>query len=408
MFHEAVLLGGVDLSLSVLKHPLKYLKYKVASLSQSSKLGWSWVEDHSPMLVEYRRIMGEKRPFEGLKIAVYLPGTWECLMFMSVLEAGGAQILDYPIFCKPDVGLELLRNRSIKLVNMGNLKSSVGKADFIYDTTAFMSKVAVRDKAPVKGIVEQTASGIPIYKDFESKNLLRQPVLDLDGSHVKRVGENRLGTALGLVQALLRLNIFLPDKHVAILGFGNVGFGCAMYLKRLGCEVTVFDIDPEKTGEAEKAGYQTGKLEEILPLVDIVANATGSYEPVLKEKDLRLLKKGAILANIGGWGWDRTYFLDKRSQRVGDWVQKIWLDRDRYVYELADGFSVNFFLASGTDAETMDIVFSLGVLALEYLVSDYDSLPHRLLPIPEELQKKHLEEVGKISARKNLVNYLDG
>jgi len=394
-------------SFSIVKHPFKYVKYRVASIFQSSKLGWSWVEDHSPLLLDYRLRMRETRPFEGSKIAVYLPGTWECLMFMSVLKAGGAQILAYPIFGKPDVGLELLRNSSVKLVNMRNLRSNVRKADFIYDTTAFMSKVAIREEAHVKGIIEQTASGIPIYKDFESRNLLRQPVLDLDGSYVKRIGENRLGTALGLVQVLLRLNIFLPSKHVLILGYGNVGFGCAMYLKRLGCEVTVFDVNSERIGEAEKAGYQVGKLEDVLPLADIVVNATGSYEPVLREKELRLLKKGAILSNIGGWGWDRTYFLGKRNQPVGDWITKIYLDDKTYVYELAEGYSVNFFLASGTDAETMDVVFSLGVLALEYLFNNHESLPHRVLPIPEKIQRAHLEEVAKKSARKNLAKYLE-
>lgn len=355
------------------------------------------------MLVNLREKLGGNRPFEGQRIGVCLPGTWESFMFLSVLRAGGAKVLYYPMFCNPEVGIELLKNDTVQLFDIENFGKCVKNSDFVYDSTAFFGKLIVQQQVPVKGIVEQTASGITIYKDYDAKKLLRQPVLDLDASYVKRVGENKLATGLGLVEALLKLHLFLPDKQVLILGMGSVGSGCAMYLKGVGCEIAVFDVDSDKMAKAKDSGYQIGTLEELLPDADIIVNATGSSEPVLKAEELKRLKAGAILANMGGSGWDRTFFFDKKVLTVGDWVSKIFLTDATYIYELAQGFPVNFVFASGTDTETMDVVFSLSVLAFEYLIQNYDSLPKVLQPIPEEIQRKHLDLVEKFSRRTDLI-----
>lgn len=383
------------------RNPVKYVKFKLGCIGKHSKLGRIWIEDHSPMLGNLRKKLSVNHSFEGIKIGVCLPGTWESFMFLSALEVGGARLLYYPMFIKPEVGIELLKIGGIKLFDNSNFEKCVRNSDFVYDSTAFFGRVVVQQRVPVKGIVEQTASGIGIYRDFDTKGVLRQPVLNLDASHVKTFGENKLATGLGLVEALLRLHLFLPGKQVLVLGFGSVGYGCALYLKRVGCEVAIFDIDSDRMIEAENQGYQVGTLEELLPYADVIVNATGASSPVLKAKELKQLKSGAILANMGGCGWDQTFFLGKNFLTVGDWVKKIFLDDATYIYELAQGFPVNFVFASGTDTETMDMVFSLSVLALDYLVKNYESLPNHLLPIPDKIQKKHLEQVVKFSARKN-------
>ena len=387
----------------ILRNPFRYAVYKLKSITKTSKLGKIWIEDHSPILVNLRSKLSVNRPFDGLKIGVCLPGTWESFMFLSTLEAGGASILYYSMFCKPEVGLALLERDSIRLYDANAVKKIVSSSDFVHDSTAFFGKVAVQQQASIKGIVEQTGSGISIYREFESKGVLRQPVFDLNGSRVKRVGENKMATGLGLVDALLKLHVFLPSKQVLVLGYGDVGEGCALYLSRLGCRMSIYDIDKNKMGEAENSGYEVGGLERLLPQADLVVNATGSFVPVLDAKELKTLKCGAVLVNMGGTGWNRQFFDGKREMEAGDWIRKIYVDDSKYVYEVARGFPVNFVFASGTDAETMDVVFSLSVLALEYLVSNYGSLPKTLQPIPEEIQRKHLDLVARFSSRKDLV-----
>ncbi len=378
-------------------------KFRIACMVQRSKLGRNWVEDHSPLLVHLRREFGDSRPFEGLRIGVCLPGTWESFMFLLALQAGGARVLYYPMFCKPEVGLELLKTKNVQLFDRSEVEKCVRNSDFVYDSTAFFGRIVIQQHASVKGIIEQTASGIIIYRDFDAKNSLRQPVFDLDSSYVKRVGENKIATGLGLVEALLKLHLFLPAKHVLVLGWGSVGSGCAMYLKNLGCKVAVFDVDLAKLADAEKSGYQVGGLDELLPVADIVVNATGSSEPVLRAEELKQLKSGAILVNMGGNGWDRAFFADKMTEAAGDWITKIYLNDATHFYEIAKGLPVNFIFASGTDTETMDMVFSLSLLAFEHLVKNYSALPKTLQPIPDEIQNKHLELVERLSKRTDIL-----
>lgn len=381
-----------------LKKP--YAKFKLGSLFRKSKLNRVWIEGHSPMLMNLKLKLTRDRPFDGIKIGTCLPGTWESFMFHSTLEAGGAHIACYPLFCLPEVGIEFLKSDNIRLYGQNDFYKCIMDSDFVHDTAATFGEAIINSHNKVKGVIEQTASGTYFYEKSDKNGLLRQPVFNLDSSHVKRVGENQMATGLGLIEALLKLHIFLPDKQVLILGFGNIGFGCASYLKRIGCKVSVFDINPKKTADAEGIGYPIGDLEDLLPQADIVVNTTGSPTPVLKANELEKLKSGTILANMGGYGWDREYLLDKYIQNVGDHVLRVSLNHAKCIYELAAGSPVNFVLASGTDMETMDLVFSLAIMVMQYMVENSQSLPAHLLSIPKEIQEKHMQQIAKISARK--------
>jgi adenosylhomocysteinase len=383
----------------ILKNPLNYARFRFKTLVKESRLSRVWIEDHSPLLAHLRKRLAEERPFEGAKVGVCLPGTWQSFMMLSTLRAGGASILYYPMFCQAEVGAELLKEKNIKLLKFNQLDKCVNQSHFVYDSTAVLGKIAVNNQVPLKGIIEQTASGIEIYRKYDAQGLLLQPVLNLDSSYVKKIWENKLATAFGLLESLFKLQIFLPSKKILVLGFGSIGAGCANYLKRIGCAVSVYDVDSSKTAEAEACGYQTATLDELLSHADIVVNASGSSVPVLEEKEMNLLKNGAILVNLGGVGWNREVFRSKRTQKVGDAISKVLLDKDKCVYELAHGYPVNFVLATGTDTETMDMVFSLAILAMEYLVKNHEALPKHLLPIPESIQAEHrrfIEEFGNI------------
>ncbi len=340
------------------------------------------------------------RPFEETTIGVCLPGTWEMFMFCSALEAGGAKLLCCPFFCSPEVGIELLKNQRVKLLDTRHAAKCVRLSDFIHDTAGFLGKDLFNQKNSVKGIVEQTGSGIKFYEKKEAQRILDKPVLNLDSSYVKRKRENQMATGLGLIEALLKLHVFLPGKKVLVIGFGNIGVGCATYLKNIQCDVAVFDVDTSKRAEALSLGFGVDEMKDLIPQADIIVNATGSSAPVLKKEDLKNLKNHAVLANMGGVGWDREYLLSKPVQKVGRGILKVQLNSEKAVYEMAGGSLVNFALASGTDTETMDMVFSLGALGMQYLVKNYRTMPKGLLPIPDDVQKEHLQLVAKISARK--------
>jgi len=387
----------------MIKNLLKYIVFQVKCIGKNSKLNRTWVEDHSPLLASLKGSLKENHCFEGLTIGVCLPGTWESYMFLSVIVAGGATVWYYPMFCKPEVGVQLIKENIIKIVGLKNLVERIQKSDFLYDSAAFFGKTLIQNNIVVKGIIEQTASGIKNYSRYYEKGLIKQPVLNIDDAFVKRIGENKRATALGLIEALLKLHIFLPSKRVLILGYGSVGEGCALYLSKLGCKIRVYDINKSKQIEAKRRRYKTGQLEQLLSEADIIINATGSFTPVLDKDKLKMLKCKAILVNMGGIGWDQRFFDNKPKQKVGDWITKIYINNHKYIYEIAQGFPINLVLASGTDAETMDVIFSLGILALEYLVKNYSLLPKSILSIPKEIQLKHFEQVARLSERKDLV-----
>jgi adenosylhomocysteinase len=352
-------------------------------LAENPNLKKEWVEDHSQMLFRLKGQLCKKKPFRNAILGICLPGTWETYMFLTALEAGGASVYFLPMFCKPEV-LEELRKTSIEIVRAIPLK----RIDFVHDTDAFIGRFIIKKKSKVKGVIEQTTSGVKKYLYYDQKGLLKCPVFDLNNSYIKKILENRLATGLGLIDALLKLYLFLPSKKVLIIGFGDVGFSCALYLKRLGCKVDIYDVDARKLNYAERLGYSTGGLKDLLPKADIVITATGSTSPALNDKELSMLKNGAVLANMGGKGWQRKVFRNRRVKQVGNNILKIIRDDGTCIYELAAGRPVNLVMASGSDIETMDIVFSLGVVTMEYLVKNYRALPRHVLNVPEEVQSQ--------------------
>jgi adenosylhomocysteinase len=384
---------------TIIKDPVSYAKFKVRNFAKPSQLTRTWIEDHSPALLRLRRELTISRPFKGLKIGICLPGTWEAFMYCSVLEAGGGNLFFYPFFCSADVGLELLKLPNVTIFDKHNATSFVRQSDFIHDTAGFLGDIALKQKNCIKGAIEQTASGVMFYEKMDSLKLLNLPVFSLDSSFVKRKCENQMATGLGLIEALLKLHVFLPDKHVLVLGFGSIGIGCASYLSAIGCKVDVYDISFEKCSEAISQGFNSDELDNIISKADIIVNATGSSTPVLDKEKVNKLKNGAILANMGGIGWDRKYLLSRHTQKVGLGITKIFLKEDKSIYEMANGNLVNFSFGSGTDTETMDTVFSLGVMSMQYLVDNYNLAPKHLQPIPDIVQKKHLQYIANVSAR---------
>lgn len=343
-----------------------------------------WIEDHSPVLMNIKERLERERPFKDLRIGVCLPATWETFMLLTALKSGRASISFVPMFPAPEVFTQLLKETNIE-IKKGS-RGIVMKSDFLYDCDATFGKTIVQEEADVKGIVEQTTSGIAKYKEYSDKGLLKQPVFDLNSSNIKRLRENRSAVGLGLIGALLNLHLFLPGKRVLVVGFGDVGSGCAYHLRTIGCMVSVYDCDPKKLLEARCLGYQTGSLKDLLPSADIIVTATGASTPALDWSELNFLKKGAMLVNMGGIGWSRENFVGRNIRRVGGGILKIYLDDETYIYELAKGLPANLILGYGTDIETMDKIFSLGILTMEYLVENYRSLPKEVLPIPCDLE----------------------
>ena len=175
--------------------------------------------------------------------------------------------------------VEWLGEKGVKIVR----KRDAVKADCFLDCSAVLSRVAEKSGKDLIKVVELTRTG-----EEYLKRMRRVRAISVDSSRIKEI-ESTYATAFGLLEALLKLNIYLPGKKVKIVGFGKVGQGCAELMRRIGCRVFVWDRDEEKNLKAAFSGYEVSRDAK----ADIVIFCTDS------KPEFELVPDGAIVVNMG-------------------------------------------------------------------------------------------------------------
>lgn len=269
-----------------------------------------------------------------------------------------------------------LEEKGIKIVK----KREAIETEYFLDCAAVLSRIAERaGKGKIK-VVELTKTG----EDHLRKLKTYVKAISLDSSVLKGVGENTYGTAYGLLDALLRLNVFLPGKKIKIVGYGRVGRGCASLLRSLGCDVVVWDTSPERRIEALYNGFKISKTFD----VDIVVTCTGNAG-CLGEDEIKDLPNGCILLNLGA---------EKEIDPVGEVVVsygmvKKYKHDNKYYYLIADGYAANLALGDGTPIEVMDRTFSASILALNHIKrADFSGIQ----PLPKYIEEIILREAESL------------
>ncbi|MCS7118733.1 MAG: NAD(P)-dependent oxidoreductase [Archaeoglobaceae archaeon] len=259
-----------------------------------------------------------------------------------------------------------LEELGIKIVR----KRDAIKARYFFDCSAVLSRIAERAGKEEINVVELTKTGEEYLKRMRCKI----KAISVDSSNLKEI-ESVHATSLGLLEALLKLNIFLPGKKVKIIGFGKVGQGCADILRRIGCEVFVWDKKDEKRVKATFAGYKVSKNCK----TDIVVLCTDS------KVDLDCISDDAIVVNMGA---EKFYANGRLLEDFG--ILKTYEKDGKKYHLMVDGYAANLAIGYGTPIEAMDITFSAGILALNYLKKDFDGL----IPLPEEIEEKIIKSLA--------------
>jgi adenosylhomocysteinase len=269
--------------------------------------------------------------------------------------------------------VEWLRDRGVEVCDV---KSAL-KADYYLDCASTLVRSA-KDLRDVKGIIELTKSGEEFLKTVN----VRKAIV-VDNSVVKGIGENVYGTGVGLLDGLLRLNLNVVGKTVAIVGFGRVGRGCAHILRNF-CRVVVVEIDPIKAMEADYMGYEVVDLHEALKIADIVVTCTGRRK-LLSLPEFECVKNGCVLCNMGAYN-DEIDIESLKDWKVRDFGFVKRFERDeKYFYVVADGEAINLALGNGTPIEIMDRTFATVVYALHYtVINDFSGV----IPLPKEIDEK--------------------
>lgn len=261
----------------------------------------------------------------------------------------------------------------------------------------FFSKIVPQ----IKGVSEETTTGVHrLYRMMKEGKLLF-PAINVNDSVTKSKFDNVYGCRHSLVDGIMRAtDVMLAGKVCVVLGFGDVGKGCAESLRGQGARVVVTEVDPICALQAAMAGYSVRRLEDVLDEAEVFVTATGNKGIILAEH-MRKMRNQAIVCNIGHFDNE----IDVAGLMKIPGVKKINIKPqvDQYVFPegnsillLAEGRLVNLGCATGHPSFVMSTSFSNQVLAQLSLWKDNYKVGVYTLPkkLDEEVARLHLEKLG--------------
>lgn len=252
----------------------------------------------------------------------------------------------------------------------------------------------------IKGVTEETTTGVNrLYKMAESGEL-PFPAINVNDSVTKSKFDNLYGCRESLVDGIKRAtDVMIAGKIAVVLGYGDVGKGCAQSLRGLGATVWVTEIDPICALQAAMEGYRVVNMDEACSIGDIFVTATGNYHVVTHEHILQM-KNEAILCNIGHFDNEIEIAALKSYEWVNikPQVDQIVLPNGKRVTLLAEGRLVNLGCATGHPSFVMSNSFTNQVLAQIELWNKGDEYGREVHVLPkhldEEVARLHLEKTG--------------
>jgi len=254
----------------------------------------------------------------------------------------------------------------------------------------------------IKGLSEETTTGVHRLYDRMRNGTLHMPAINVNDSVTKSKFDNKYGCRESLVDAIRRAtDVMLAGKVAVVAGFGDVGKGSAESLSGAGARVIVTEIDPICALQAAMEGYEVKKMSDAVKEADIVVTATGC-KGVINEKHFRALKDKAIVCNIGHFdieidmAWLNGAY-GKTKDTIKPQVDKYTID-GKDVIILAEGRLVNLGCATGHPSFVMSNSFSNQVLAQLELWAHSAKYENKVYTLPKHLDEKvaslHLKKIG--------------
>jgi len=252
-----------------------------------------------------------------------------------------------------------------------------------------------------KGVSEETTTGVHRLYQMQERGELLVPAINVNDSVTKSKFDNLYGCRESLADGIKRAtDIMIAGKVVVVMGYGDVGKGCAKSMKSYGARVIVTEIDPICALQAAMEGFEVNTLENALSRGNIFVTATGNKDVIKLEHMLRM-KEESIVCNIGHF--DNEIQVNQLNELKG--IQKINIKPqvDKYIfpeghtiYVLAEGRLVNLGCATGHPSFVMSNSFTNQILAqIDLWQNDYKIDVYRLpKKLDEEVARLHLEHIG--------------
>ncbi len=268
------------------------------------------------------------------------------------------------------------------------------------DLTALMHKEYKELLKDIKGVSEETTTGIKALKKMEHSGELLVPAINVNDSVTKSKFDNLYGCRESLVDGIRRAtDVMMSGKVAIVAGFGDVGKGSAASLRQSGARVMVTEADPICALQASMEGYEVVLMDEAIEKADIVVTATGNKDIVTADH-MRKMKDRAILCNIGHF--DNEIQVDAlrnyKWTEIKPQVHEIEMNDKKRIILLAEGRLVNLGCATGHPSFVMSASFTNQVIAQIELWNNSEKYENKVYVLPKNLDEKvaklHLKKVG--------------
>jgi adenosylhomocysteinase len=395
-------------------------KVKDISLAEFGRKEISLAETEMPGLMALRKEYKEKFPLKGAKILGCLHMTIQTAVLIETLVDLGAEVRwsSCNIFSTQDHAAAAIakagtpvfawkgetEEEAIWCIRQTIEGKKDWKANMLLDDggdlTAMMHKDYKDLLKEIKGVSEETTTGIKALNKMEKDGSLMIPAINVNDSVTKSKFDNLYGCRESLVDGIKRAtDVMMSGKVAIVAGFGDVGKGSAASLRQAGARVMVTEVDPICALQASMEGYEVVLMDEAIKRADIVVTATGNKDIVTADH-MRDMKDRAILCNIGHFDNEiqvealKNYKWDEIKPQV----HEIELPSKKRIILLAEGRLVNLGCATGHPSFVMSASFTNQVIAQIELWNNSNKYENKVYVLPKHLDEKvatlHLEKVG--------------
>ncbi len=396
--------------------------YKVAdiSLSEWGRKEIRIAETEMPGLMALREEYKEQQPLAGARIAGCLHMTIQTAVLIETLIELGAEVRwsscnifstqDHAAAAMAAAGLPVFawkgetEEEAWWCIDQTIFGPDGWRPNMLLDDGGDLTLV-MHDKYPqlmadVKGLSEETTTGVLRLYEMVKNNTLKAPAFNVNDSVTKSKFDNLYGCRESLLDGIKRAtDVMIAGKIAVVCGYGDVGKGCAQSLRGQGATVWITEIDPICALQAAMEGYRIVSLDRAAAEADIFVTATGNYH-VIAHEHMTAMKDQAIVCNIGHFDSE----IDIASLRQYEWenikpqVDHVIFPDGRRIIILAEGRLVNLGCATGHPSFVMSSSFTNQVLAQIELWKHTDGYENKVYVLPKKLDEKvaalHLKKLG--------------
>ena len=397
------------------------MDYKVKDISQSTfgRQEIEIAETEMPGLMAIREQYGESKPLAGANIMGCLHMTIQTAVLIETLVALGAKCRwsscniystqDHAAAAVAESGTPVFAWKGMNEEEFWwcidqTIEADGWEPNMILDDGGDLT-LRMHEKYPellknVRGLSEETTTGVLRLEQMASKGTLQVPAINVNDSVTKSKFDNLYGCKESLVDGIRRgTDVMMAGKVAVVAGFGDVGKGSAASLRGAGARVQVTEVDPICALQAAMEGYEVVTMDDACKYADIFVTATGNKD-IITQDHMREMKYRAIVCNIGHF--DNEIQIDDlqnyKWEEIKPQVDQVTFPDGKKLIILSKGRLVNLGNATGHPSFVMSASFSNQVLAQIEIWENYKNYENKVYVLPKKLDEMvamfHLQKVG--------------